>query len=120
MSEYKRVREQALLTDEEIARAIHDAPATKLKLESILTDQDKAAIKDDMRLQLRAATQAQLDKVLKNNGIEIKSDDQSLPTTTLPRGYELTSPILRRVIQEDMLKPDKGGRVWKKVAPKEE
>ena len=95
MAEYKRVREQALLTDEEMGEI------------SGLFRYDKPAF--------REIAQAQLDKALKADGIEIKSDDQSLPeimcrnaqTELVIKAYDLA--------QQEM---KEAGFI--KVAPKEE
>jgi len=50
-----------VLSDGEIARALHSTPKTKLKFESVLTSQDEAAFRDEMKLELRAIAQAQRD-----------------------------------------------------------
>ena len=56
MTEYKRVRENALLTDEEIRSAI-------------------LGITNFQLLFAKQAAQAQLDKTLKTEGIEIRADE---------------------------------------------
>ena len=107
MTEQERIREKALLADEEILSTEGQYPINK-----DLTGEEL------FKLALKLVAQAQLDKALKADGIEIRAENQDLPTTTLPRGYELTNPIFRRVIQEDMLKPDKEGKHWVRVIPK--
>ena len=96
MTEYERVREEAASLIEKHVKSMR----ANLKLPDY---QGKIAVAEQL---------------LSLDGIEIRADDQSLPIATLPRGYELTNPILRRVIQEDMLKPDKEGKHWVRVIPK--
>ena len=98
MTEYERVREQALLTDEEILVVIENAPKPC-----------PMEFKDEPKI--KAVAQAQLDKALKTDGIEIKSDDQSLPTIYKPNVYTETM----RMTERAMLKAG-----FIKVAPKEE
>ena len=50
-----------VLSEDEIARTLRNTPRTKLHTESVLTAVDMAAIKDDMKLQLRGTAQAQND-----------------------------------------------------------
>ena len=65
--EYERVREDALLTDEEIGKVCNC---------ETVADHDWF---DILLPWCKRATQAQLDKALKTKGICIKADDQSLP-----------------------------------------
>jgi len=61
-----------VLSDDEIAEVLRNTSGTKLKFESKLTNQDMAAFKDEMRLELSATKQAQLEKVVEMlEGIDI-------------------------------------------------
>ena len=112
MNELKRVREQALLTDEEILEALEKAPFPC-----------PMQFKDEPKI--RAVVQAQLDKALKDEGILVKCDVQSLPK---PYPHFLSSNTLDDKVlkaqyekaQQDMLKPDSEGNHWVKVRPKED
>lgn len=52
--------------------------------------------------------------ILSLDGIEIKSDDQSLPNVY----WTSTKPMYDRYPQELMLKPDPEGNHWVRVIPK--
>ena len=93
MTEYERVKKKALLTDGELEELYHKCN----------TPNEYGC----------AIAQAQLDKALKAKGVLLECDDQSLPCSY---GHYDT---MKRT-QQDILKPDSEGRVWKKVAPKEE
>ena len=99
MTEYERVRESALLTDEEIKNLM---PMNGY----LVCDLDVAIAK------------AQLDKALKTDGIEIRADDQNLPEfLTLSN---ISREELVDATRNSMLKSDSKGRVWRKVIPKKE
>ena len=53
------------LKPEEIAKVLANTLGTKLKFESRLTDQDRLAFKDEMRLELHAVINAQLQAIKK-------------------------------------------------------
>ena len=55
----------ARLTEEKIAKVLANTLGTKLKFESRLTDQDRLAFKDEMRLELHAVINAQLHAIKK-------------------------------------------------------
>ena len=110
MTEYERVKEETLLTDEEIGQV-------KLKRFPIQVTYELAFM-----FMARAVAQAQLDKFLKTDGIEIRADDQSLPKNPIETTDEI-SRLKHYWFNEGaatMLKPDKEGRHFIKVAPKEE
>ncbi len=54
--------DELLLTPEEMAEKLSNTLGTKLKFESKLTDQDLAAFKDEMRIEILAIAKAQLAK----------------------------------------------------------
>ena len=54
-----------VLSDEAMAKTLHNVPGTKLKFESKLTDQDILAFKDELKIQLRAIAQEQLRDALR-------------------------------------------------------
>lgn len=53
------------LSEEAIAKILHNVPGTKLKFESKLTDQDMLAFMDEMRIELRAIARAAEDEILR-------------------------------------------------------
>jgi len=70
MNEIERVKEKALLTDEEI-----------LSVSSVSVDGCQSFKEAALRM-YHAVCQAQLSKVLATEGVLVKSDDQSLPIPT--------------------------------------
>ena len=127
MTEYERVREQALLTEEEIYGALLKADT---EYERKMAER-KQALRENRGLpvfpyfeEMRRLfiAQAQLDKALKADGIEIKSDDQSLPNADRLKaelkkqgGYHTARTKAYALAQQDMLKAG-----FIKVIPKEE
>ena len=104
MTEYEQVREKALLTDGEL-------------LDLIIQWRSKANETNPRDLDVAdlamATRQAQLDKTLKTDGIEIRADDQSLPNTPTYVTYSAAEKA-----QQDMLEADLEGRHFVKVISK--
>ena len=110
MNEEQRIREEALLTDEEISNALTENFKRT-------TGKDPKQYFSYVAENDRVIAQAQLDKVLKTDGIEIRAEKQDLPEP----GHSaiLVNEVLAyKDAQRDMLKPDSEGNVWVKVAPK--
>ena len=111
MTEYKRVRE-------EVAKWVF------LPLCGV---PDEIDIEWDFcRLNMQQNCRYIAGQILSLNGIEIKSDDQSLPNADRLKaelkkqgGYHTARTKAYAICQEDMLKVDKEGRHFIKVAPKE-
>ena len=118
--EIERIREKALLTDEEIAKI---KPSHK-ELARIMKESETYEPKEFKGFFLgeeyrkataKAIAQAQIDKLLKF--VRIEADDQSVPE------YLDWSPRERELVQKCyrlMLKPDSKGNVWVKCLKKEE
>ena len=113
MSEYKRVREQIARI-----RCLHCEEYSHHKEACLLTPNVTPFCPEALSI---------AGQILSLNGIEIKSDDQSLPNADRLKaelkkqgGYHTARTKAYVFAQIDMLKPDSEGRVWKKVAPKEE
>ena len=124
--EEQRVREQALLTDEEIDKRFVDSWAERnTEVDSPLAL--KTIDNDDSIDVLRELAQAQLDEALKNEGVLLKSDVQSLPENPYHPNplreydHQITDAgmIGYGEAQQDMLNPDSEGNHWVKVIPKE-
>ena len=91
MTEYERIREKALLTDEEI-RFLRDAANLQ---------ENKLLLGNTTILSERAIAQAQLDKALKTDGIEIRAGNQDLPRV---EALDRTVRLKMGEAQQDMLK----------------
>jgi len=94
--EYERIREKALLTDEELNEVLKE-------VQGHYYDADISLNADHV-----AIAKAQVDKALKTDGIEIRAVNQDLPPS-------LSKDVL---VKSLMLTPDSEGRVWRKVIPK--
>ena len=71
MTEYERKREEALLTDEEINTEL-------IKYANEICESNPIRYWNHSEM-IRRAIQAQLDKALKTDGIEIRAENQDLP-----------------------------------------
>jgi hypothetical protein len=100
---YERIREKALLTDEEIEYALRN-------YKYFLYD-NRGNRYEGNWANIRSVIQAQIDKFLKTDGIRIEADDQSLPY--IPEREWGKLPAIRYG-QKGMLTPDSEGSVWVK------
>lgn len=110
MEEYDRVREQALLTDEEIQEARFQASCSRgygARTDDVI---DKVAEK---------VSQAQLEKALNHPDVLIRAADQSLPEELHIGGIRYGKNWITEALA-DILKPDSEGRVWVKCLPNEQ
>ena len=87
----ERVRQEALLSDEEIDRAWPNSSATG---QALLELSFESIAKELLRCG-KFIAQAQLEKLLKNKKVRIEAENQELPENPC-----------------DMLTPDKDGNVW--------
>ena len=71
----ERIREEALLTDEEMEKPADEA-CNKAEKEGICGTGDSCM---DCRLREKAVAQAQLDKVLKDKRVRLEADNQDKP-----------------------------------------
>ena len=110
ISEEQRVREEALLTDEEICVAMIKSRHLEVTPEEMIRD----GFLDNIH---RAIAQAQLDKALNRDDVLIKVADQSLPKAPQDWGYTEHWEGWD-LCAETMLKPDSEGNVWVKCLPK--
>jgi len=114
MNEEERIREEALLNDDEIVEAI--CSIYPPFYEDDEDEAKKAGYDSEYRdAQREAIAQAQLDKVLKDKRVHIEADNQDLPENPYidePNGY------VYEQAQQDMLNP-KDGDVWVKCKVKE-
>lgn len=109
--ELKRVREEALLTDEEVLEV------------TFISITDCNSFREASLKLYRAALQAQLDKALNHKLVRIEADDQSLPENPNPitirhNDSRYLDGFVRRaynLAQQEMLTPDSEGKVWVKV-----
>jgi hypothetical protein len=102
-----QIREEALLSDEEIINELRPIIAYHLKP----TDSFIAKLND-----FREIAQAQLDKVLKDKRVRIECENQDLP---VPKTSQASLWVYIQEAQQDMLTP-KDNEVWVKCKVKEE
>ena len=93
MTEYERIREKALLTDEQQCDWADQVNECHPNL--------SVPIQNTILNLIQEVAQAQLDKALKTEGIEIRADDQGLP---LSGPYNLAVATFVRQARQEMLK----------------
>lgn len=110
--EIDRVKQEALLTDEEILQA-HKAWFSHFSCQRLWED-----------FPLSTIAQAQLDKLLKHPKIRVEADDQRLPENPFAKAADEGDMYAQSrcsgyyCSQDDMLKPDSEGRRWVRVEKK--